>query len=85
MNLKESGNIKSLPEGFPMYCIDLKQEIDNHITKTWKDVEMSTFGHQGITLDELKQHPNYPKQTNEHNALQDAHFNYNLYKFLQTI
>lgn len=27
----------------------------------------------------------YPKQTNEHNALSDARWNYELYKFLQLI
>ena len=28
---------------------------------------------------------NYPKQTNEHNALADARWNKELYKFLQTL
>ena len=28
---------------------------------------------------------NYPKQTNEHNALADARCNFELYKFLQTL
>lgn len=27
----------------------------------------------------------YPKQTNEHNALADARWNYELYKFLKTL
>lgn len=27
----------------------------------------------------------YPKQTNEHNALADARWNYELYKFLNTL
>ena len=35
--------------------------------------------------DLLKRHKNYPKQTNEHNALSDAKWNYELYKFLQTL
>ena len=78
-------NMNKLPKGFPMYCIDLKQELDNYITKTWKDVEMSTWGHEGISLDKLKQHPNYPKQTNEHNALADARWNRQLYNFLNTL
>lgn len=36
-------------------------------------------------IDYLKTNSNYPKQSNEHNALNDAHFCYSLYKFLQTI
>ena len=79
------GKMIDLPSGFPMYCIDLKQEVDNYISKTWKDVEMSTWGHGGITLNKLKQHPNYPKQTNEHNALADARWNKELYEFLENI
>lgn len=79
------GKMIDLPNGFPMYCIDLKQELDNYISKTWKDVKMSTWGHEGISLDKFKQHPNYPKQTNKHNALADAKWNYELYKFLDTL
>lgn len=61
------GTMMSLPKGFPMYCIDLKQVLDE----------------KGI---HLKQHPNYPKlQDNEHNALADAKWNYELYKFLMHI
>lgn len=33
-------------------------------------------------IDLLKKHKNYPKQTNEHNSLSDAKFNFELYKFL---
>ena len=28
---------------------------------------------------------NYPKQTNEHNALADARWNYELYKFIKQL
>lgn len=79
------GKMIDLPDGFPMFTIDLKQELYNYIAKTWKDVEMSTWGHEGITLDKLKSHPNYPKQDNAHNALDDAIFNRNLYNFLKTL
>ena len=64
------GNMIDLPKGFPMYCIDLKQTLDEKIKKSWKDVEMSTWGHNGI--ENITKLPNYPKQTNEHNALEDA-------------
>ena len=33
----------------------------------------------------IKEHFNYPKQENEHNALDDANWNLKLYKFIKTI
>lgn len=60
------GNMMGLPKTFPMYCIDLKQTLDE----------------KGV---HLKEHPDYPKQTNEHNALDDAKWNYKLFKFLETV
>lgn len=38
----------------------------------------------GMKVELLKTQQGYPKQTNEHNALADARWNYELYKFLQT-
>jgi len=63
------GGMIALPRGFPMYCIDLKQtldEIERFISKS------------------LKEYPEYPKQINGHNSLSDAKWNYKLYKFLET-
>lgn len=77
------GKMIDLPNGFPMYCIDLKQTLDEIVKKSWKDVEMSTWGHNGI--EDITKLPNYPKQINEHNALSDAIFCRNLYKFLNTL
>lgn len=57
------GKMIDLPKGFPMYCIDLKQTLDE----------------KGL---HLKNHPDYPKQENEHNALDDAKWNQCLYNFL---
>lgn len=57
------GRMIDLPKGFPMYCKDLKQTLDE----------------TGL---HLKEHSEYPKQINEHNALADAKWNYELYKFL---
>jgi len=57
------GRMIDLPKGFPMYCVDLKQTLDE----------------KGL---HLKKHPDYPKQTSEHNALADARWNYELYRFL---
>lgn len=96
------GRMIDLPKGFPMYCIDLKQALDEKLT---------IYSNKGIDniCDKagLRNHPKeifrnelsleqkiyhvktycskYPKQTNEHNALADAKWNYELYKFLQTI
>ena len=36
-------------------------------------------------LDSIKSCKDYPKQTNEHNALADAKWNFELYKFLNNI
>lgn len=58
------GTMMNLPKGFPMYCIDLKQTLDE----------------KGL---HLKEHADYPKQENEHTALADAKWNYELYKFLK--
>lgn len=65
------GKMIDLPKGFPMYCIDLKQTLD----------EKSKYSLAKPITNDI----NYPKQTNEHNALADAKWNYELYKFLQTL
>jgi hypothetical protein len=81
------GRMIDLPKGFPMYCIDLKQTLDE-----LQELENSSYEHElhcnDITaspLKVLKELPNYPKQTNEHNALADAKWNKQLYEFLNTI
>ena len=90
------GKMMDLPKGFPMYCIDLKQTLDEKaeplgtfrqstpfISMTGKKQEDIMSKEQWI--DGIKTHNNYPKQTNEHNALADAKWNFKLYKFLQSI
>lgn len=97
------GRMIDLPKGFPMYCKDLKQSLDEAAESTKqikikhliyesnlellkelpedsiKDISDWTFD-QKLTL--IKAQTNFPKQTNEHNALADAKWNYELYKFL---
>jgi hypothetical protein len=63
------GTMIDLPKGFPMYCIDLKQTLD--------ELQLN------FTSD-LKQHQRYPKQINEHNALSDAKWNKALHNFLES-
>ena len=73
------GKMIDLPKGFPMYCIDLKQLLDempNRITRT-------VFGYR--TVEDIKNDPSYPKQINEHNALADARWNKQLYDFLNKL
>lgn len=89
------GRMIDLPTGFPMYCRDLKQMFDHKLTESFvifskrmkfgiidTDKHTHTLNEQ---LEKIKAHPDYPKQTNEHNALADAKWNYELYKFLQTL
>ncbi len=69
------GNMMQLPKGFPMYCKDLKQMLD----------EKEIARQDGTDMVELRNLPTYPKQTNEHNALSDAKWNFELFKFLQQL
>lgn len=85
------GKMINLPKGFPKYCIDLKQEMDkivfpllereNAKQKFLKGEEYSF--EEGLRL--FKTRSDYPKQTNEHNALADARWNKELHEFLKTI
>ena len=82
------GKMNNLPKGFPMYCIDLKQILDER-AKRW----LGNIPQQSCVfcddfdskLDSIKSCKDYPKQANEHNALADAKWNFELYKFLKTL
>lgn len=65
------GRMIDLPKGFPMYCKDLKQILDERQEK--------------LTNINIKEQISYPKQKDEHNALKDAEWNFELYKHLQSI
>lgn len=102
------GTMMDLPKGFPMYCIDLKQTLDecaaaaNQIDLTtyilkgsdWipgegAQIPKSIINIDNYTLDQrielIKAQKEYPKQYNEHNALNDAKWNKELYGFLSKI
>jgi len=96
------GKMIDLPKGFPMYCIDLKQTLDEKVLSLTHDqfnkLECGSCKHDVLSylrdtnridlnfrLELIKKHPNYPKKTNEHNALSDAKWTYKLYKFLNNI
>lgn len=75
------GRMIDLPKGFPMYCRDLKQMFDNKVERMEKEVLVK----EGSWFDwsnHFKTLVDYPKQSNEHNALADAKWNFELYKFI---
>lgn len=82
------GKMMDLPKGFPMYCNDLKQILDEKAhrmtyntidTKKQKQIDVKEW------IESIKNHPNYPKQENEHNALADARWNKKLHEFLNKL
>lgn len=90
------GRMIDLPKGFPKYCIDLRQMFEEWSDNLWFS-KRRKFGLLDVSdgkgnylkkhsakdrLEKIKNHPEFPKQTNEHNALADARWNYALYKFL---
>lgn len=84
------GRMIDLPKGFPMYCKDLKQTFDEKAFNWFKkDIEFKKqycFENKLFSIeDDLKLLSNYPKQENEHNALDDAQWNFKLFKFLETV
>lgn len=76
------GRMIDLPKGFPMYCNDLKQELDQKIINAGNCIDRKSFDKH---LEYCKSLVSYPKQTNEHDALSDAIWNYELHNFIQSI
>lgn len=76
------GRMIDLPKGFPMYCIDLKQTMDSMFMMQENKYEGETRLESWLKT--VKNHPDYPKQKNEHSALADAEWNKRLYDFLST-
>jgi hypothetical protein len=74
------GRMIDLPAGYPMYCRDLKQMLDEcygyQENKYPDEIRLESW------LKFVKAHPEYPKNTQEHNALADAKWNYDLYQFI---
>ena len=73
------GMMNDLPEGFPKYCIDLKQMFD------LKEQDLNNKSAANSVVWNFKDSEDYPKPTNEHHALSDALWNYKLYEFLKTL
>lgn len=73
------GRMIDLPPEFPQYCRDLKQTSDFLESRLGYDKDK----HGKSYL--FKEHLTYPKQVDEHNALADARWNHELYKFLDAL
>ena len=78
------GLMIDLPKGFPMYCRDLKQMLDskavNGLIPYTNDGKVFTW-----TLANIENFPDYPKQEDEHNALADARWGFEFFKFLEKL
>lgn len=80
------GKMVDLPNGFPMYSVDLKQELDMKLNRTNLPLRgLSTAPNKNLEskLKEVKSYKSYPKQGNEHNALDDAFWNKKLHEFIK--
>jgi hypothetical protein len=79
------GTMMDLPKGWPMYCRDLKQELDllaNEIADTGRVAVHPEALEANIKW--LKNHRRYPVQTDGlHNALADAMWNLRLLDFIK--
>lgn len=85
------GRMIDLPKGFPMYCKDLKQMLDEKVDKLTNSDSFHHFHlEKELTLQEKlkyikEKNPKYPQQENEHNALDDAKWNQKLYEFISEL
>ena len=82
------GKMIDLPKGFPMHCNDLKQILDERAKRWLGNIPQQSCAFCDdfdSKLDSIKSCKDYPKQTNEHNVLADAKWNFELYKFLNNI
>lgn len=80
------GTMDKLPNGFPMYCRDLKQMLDNKA----EQLQCAYIANGGaISFDEaiaeIRAMPEYPQNNNEHNAVSDAKYGKALYHFLKEL
>lgn len=74
------GKMIDLPKGFPMYCRDLKQMLDECYVYQENAYPNETRLESWLKF--VKNHPKYPVQKDEHNALADAKWNKDLYDFI---
>lgn len=78
------GKMIDLPKGFPMFSWDLKVMLDDYVDKV--NSGRSDELMPKVSIKSIKENnPRYPKQSNEHNALDDARWNKELYNFLNIL
>jgi hypothetical protein len=75
------GRMIDLPKGFPMYCRDLKQLLDETLERV-KGNKLPDLPKLADLLSYAKGMPGYPEQENEHDALADAKWNRALHRFI---
>lgn len=76
------GRMLDLPKGYPMYCRDLKQMLDETVTAQL--VEWGKTPAEFDMLNHIKTLPEYPTQQDEHHALADARWDRSLHQFLKS-
>jgi hypothetical protein len=80
------GRMIDLPKGYPMYCKDLKQYLDDYVSKLkMKYINTNKSMSFEDKLAWVKQQSFYPKNKGEHNALADARFNKRLWRHLKSL
>jgi hypothetical protein len=82
------GKMIDLPKGFPQYCIDLKQILDEKAfmsRRNFRETDKYDSTKTEGMLNIIKEDKNYPKQANEYNALANARWNKELHNFLNTL
>jgi len=84
------GRMIDLPKGFPMYCKDLQQYKEDVADKILSQgIGTHSAGdkwypdNMAHAKEWVESHPFYPKQENEHNALDDAKWNKRLFDFIR--
>lgn len=80
------GKMIDRPEGFPMFQTDLKQMFEDAMDEMhlWHKNQGHDLTREFL-IESAKAHPNYPRNGNEHNALEDAKWNRSLYKYILSI
>lgn len=92
------GKMINLPQGFPMYLRDLKQALDYsfsmdkeavdwiescvEVNGNYPSIEKMVYVLHDVAI---RQHPDYPKQSNEHLAIEDAKWNKKLHEFIKSL
>ena len=76
------GKMMNLPKGYPMFCMDLRQMLQEKYNN--KNKEYKEKYSYNDWIENLKKNHNYPKQKDneEHNAWKDALWNLKLHNFI---